>query len=174
MEEQSLGKQESPYSPLQIHVHCAEREDMMPAKKRGAKRRYRAASPSIWMLASEDYAELPTDAEDSPTEEPGSTSLVEVQPITQYANPSHPIAFDPAMNSLSGAQPQTRQGPQLRNTQKSALGNGLGGWNTAGSGFGLGGGLGGGLGSGLGGSRPAQLSGFAQVMGGGQGPIDMR
>lgn len=79
-----------------------------------------------------------------------------------------------SMNMNSYATQPARQTPRLQNTQKPALGNGLGGggWGVgAGSGFGAGGGLGGGLGQ-----RPSQLSGFAQVMGGGsgQGPIDMR
>lgn len=79
-----------------------------------------------------------------------------------------------------------RQTPRLQNTQKPGLGNGTG-W-----GFGLpnnspGGAAPGGFagaaaaGAALGGApgmgpRPTQLSGFAQVMGGGgsQAPIDMR
>ena len=80
------------------------------------------------------------------------------------------------MNTFA-SQPTTRQTPRLQNTSKSGLGNGTGGWG----GFGLpsSGGAFGGLGGapGLGGqARPGQLSGFAQVMGGGsgQGPIDMR
>jgi CCR4-NOT transcription complex subunit 2 len=80
------------------------------------------------------------------------------------------------MNTYPSQQP-SRQAPRLQNVNKSGLGNGAGaGWG----GFGLpgsGGGFGG-LGSapGLGQGRPGQLSGFAQVMGGGsgQGPIDMR
>lgn len=75
------------------------------------------------------------------------------------------------------AQPNVRQASRLQNTQKTALGNGnaAGGWAfgapSSAGGFG---GLGGA--PGLGPSRPGQLSGFAQVMGGGsgQGPIDMR
>lgn len=75
------------------------------------------------------------------------------------------------------SQPGARQAPRLQNTQKSAVGNG--GWGNFGmGGAGAGaGGFGGGA-PGLGGQqgRPSQLSGFAQVMGGGgqQGPIDMR
>ncbi|KAK4498948.1 hypothetical protein PRZ48_009459 [Zasmidium cellare] len=79
------------------------------------------------------------------------------------------------MNAFS-SQPNPRQAPRLQNTQKPALGNGAagGGWAfgapSSAGGFG---GLGGA--PGLGPSRPGQLSGFAQVMGGGggQGPIDM-
>ena len=69
----------------------------------------------------------------------------------------------------------TRQAPRLQNTQKSALGNGTGGWGSFGVPGGGFGGLGGAPGFGAQG-RPGQLSGFAQVMGGGsgQGPIDMR
>ena len=91
---------------------------------------------------------------------------------------------DTSTSTMNFTQQPTRPGPRLQNTAKSALGNGLGGgWNAGGGGFGGGGGgaggLGGGLGAGIGGAmagmgRPAQLSGFAQVMGGGQGPIDMR
>ena len=80
------------------------------------------------------------------------------------------------MNTF-GSQQTSRPAPRLQNTQKSALANG-----NASSGWAFGapssGGPFGGLGSapGLGPSRPGQLSGFAQVMGGGgaQGPIDMR
>lgn len=80
------------------------------------------------------------------------------------------------MNAYA-SQPNTRPAPRLQNTQKSALGNGTGGWGSFGmppSGGGFGG-LGGAPGFG-GQGRPGQLSGFAQVMGGGsgQGPIDMR
>ncbi|KAK5127768.1 hypothetical protein LTR85_004884 [Meristemomyces frigidus] len=82
-------------------------------------------------------------------------------------------------------QPAARQPSRLQNTQKTALGNGLGGggWGgvgVGGGGFGgvlpSGGGGGGGLGAGVvQASAPAPLRGFAQVMGGGsgQGPIDM-
>ncbi|KAK4544046.1 hypothetical protein LTR36_004544 [Oleoguttula mirabilis] len=83
-------------------------------------------------------------------------------------------------------QPAARQPSRLQNTQKTALGNGLGGGGWGGMGGGGGGaGFGGALpsGGGMGGSgglgqapTPAPLRGFAQVMGGGsgQGPIDMR
>lgn len=81
------------------------------------------------------------------------------------------------MGSYASQQPQSRPPPRLQNVNKSGLGNGAGaGWG----GFGLpgsGGGFGGlGGAPGLGQARPGQLSGFAQVMGGGggQGPIDMR
>lgn len=79
------------------------------------------------------------------------------------------------MNAFA-SQPTSRQTPRLQNTNKTGLGNGGGGWG----GFGMpsSGGAFGGLGGapGLGQARPGQLSGFAQVMGGGsgQGPIDMR
>lgn len=80
------------------------------------------------------------------------------------------------MNAF-GSQPNPRQAPRLQNTQKTALGNGAGGgWAFGGapSSAGAFGGLGGA--PGLGPGRPGQLSGFAQVMGGGggQAPIDMR
>ncbi|SMQ50923.1 unnamed protein product [Zymoseptoria tritici ST99CH_1A5] len=81
-----------------------------------------------------------------------------------------------AMNQY-GTQPNSRQTPRLQNTQKTGLGNG-----NAGAGWAFGapatgntfGGLAGGA-PGLAQGRPQQLSGFAQVMGGGsgQGPIDM-
>lgn len=77
------------------------------------------------------------------------------------------------MNVYS-AQP-TRQGPRLQNTNKTGLGGSTNQWG----GFGIPGAAAfGGLGGAgtLGQGRPGQLSGFAQVMGGGsgQGPIDMR
>lgn len=70
-----------------------------------------------------------------------------------------------------------RQAPRLQNTQKTGLGNG-----NAGAGWAFGAPSSSGAFGGLGGAppfgqgRPGQLSGFAQVMGGGggQGPIDMR
>ena len=98
----------------------------------------------------------------------------------------------PGYNSQQQQQPNTgaRQTPRLQNTQKP--GPGLGGNSTGGWGFGLpnnsaGGNAPGGFagaaaaGAALGGApglgpRPTQLSGFAQVMGGGgsQAPIVMR
>ena len=75
-----------------------------------------------------------------------------------------------------GTQQSSRQAPRLQNTQKTGLGNG-----NAGAGWAFGAPSGSAFGSlggapGLGQARPGQLSGFAQVMGGGggQGPIDMR
>lgn len=89
---------------------------------------------------------------------------------------AHPLR-NMAMNQY-GTQPSLRQTPRLQNTQKTGLGNG-----NAGAGWAFGnpasgnafGGLSGGA-PGLVQGRPQQLSGFAQVMGGGsgQGPIDMR
>ncbi|KAK4629685.1 General negative regulator of transcription subunit 2 [Fulvia fulva] len=74
-----------------------------------------------------------------------------------------------------GTQQNSRQVPRLQNTQKTGLGNG-----NAGAGWAFGAPSGSAFGSlggapGLGQARPGQLSGFAQVMGGGggQGPIDM-
>ena len=99
------------------------------------------------------------------------------------------------MNAYA-SQAGARQTPRLQNTQKTAVG--AGGWGNFGSmgGAGVGNGGAGGAGGfgrapGLGDvqqqqqhqqqqqqqqPRPTQLSGFAQVMGGGgqQGPIDMR
>ncbi|KAF2484904.1 hypothetical protein BDY17DRAFT_351756, partial [Neohortaea acidophila] len=100
----------------------------------------------------------------------------------------------PAMNSYAASQATSRPTPRLQNSQKPPLGNGTGGWG----GFGLqaspaggggaattpgGGAAAAGAFAGLGGAapglgaqpRPGALSGFAQVMGGGnsQGPIDM-
>lgn len=100
----------------------------------------------------------------------------------------------PGYNSQQQQQPGggARQTPRLQNTQKPGPGPGLGGNSTGGWGFGLpnnsaGGNAPGGFagaaaaGAALGGApglgpRPTQLSGFAQVMGGGgsQAPIDMR
>jgi CCR4-NOT transcription complex subunit 2 len=97
------------------------------------------------------------------------------------------------MPSYASQQPQqpnsasARQTPRLQNTQKPAgLGNGTG-WgfglpnNSAGGaapgGFAGAAAAGAALGAAPGlGPRPTQLSGFAQVMGGGgsQAPIDMR
>lgn len=69
-----------------------------------------------------------------------------------------------------GAQPNSRQNSRLQNTQKTGLGNGNAGagWSfgapASGSSFGA---------PGL--ARPGQLSGFAQIMGGGgQTQIDMK
>ncbi|KXS98501.1 hypothetical protein AC578_2620 [Pseudocercospora eumusae] len=79
-----------------------------------------------------------------------------------------------SMNAF-GNQQSSRPTPRLQNTQKTGLGNGNAGANWAfgapsSGGFG---GLGGA--PGLGQPRPGQLSGFAQVMGGGGQPqIDMR
>ncbi|KAK3672040.1 transcriptional regulator [Recurvomyces mirabilis] len=149
-------------------------------RRKKKKREYQPLE--LWEAVNDEDDGRPTDtpADGSVTdpEEQGQADLIApnrvLQADTNPLLPAEPTEVS-TMNSFSATQP-SRQTPQLRNTPKSALGNGLGGWNTAGSsGFGLGGGLGGGLGSGLGGARPAQLSGFAQVMGGGsgQGPIDM-
>ncbi|EME43931.1 hypothetical protein DOTSEDRAFT_71664 [Dothistroma septosporum NZE10] len=79
------------------------------------------------------------------------------------------------MNNTYGNPQNSRQAPRLQNTQKTGLGNG-----NAGAGWAFGAPSGSAFGSlggapGLGQARPGQLSGFAQVMGGGsgQGPIDM-
>ena len=155
---------------------------MKRAQRRKKKREYQ---PLEQWEAENEEPERPTDtpAEQSAGEEEVAGEAVAAESTAPRSawvevDSLFPTYLTEAqiMNSFTATQP-SRQTPQLRNTQKSALGNGLGGWNTAGSsGFGLGGGLGAGLGSGLGGARPAQLSGFAQVMGGGsgQGPIDMR
>lgn len=95
-------------------------------------------------------------------------------------NESDGTGGNPPMRSMNmntyASQQGARQAPRLQNTQKPGLGaNNAGGWAfgppSSGGGFG---GLGGA--PGLGPARPGQLSGFAQVMGGGsgQGPIDMR
>lgn len=92
------------------------------------------------------------------------------------------------MSSSTQSAFATRQTPRLQNTAKTAVSSGWGlGFpsNTASNGAaGFGSiGLGNGLGSGsafnsdlMGTNRPAQLSGFAQVMGGGStsNSIDMR
>lgn len=78
------------------------------------------------------------------------------------------------MNAFNNPQ-SSRQAPRLQNTQKTGLGNGNAGANWAfgapsSGGFGALGGA-----PGLGQPRPGQLSGFAQVMGGGgQQQLDMR
>ncbi|KAK1820121.1 transcriptional regulator [Friedmanniomyces endolithicus] len=167
---------------------------MSPSKSRRKKRDYLPAPPELWAPSrgggGGDVDEAGdadnADAEDSAAE----TALTHNLP-TQNHNPDH----DPFLLVILSSGP--RPTPTVRNTQKSAVGNGLGGgigggWGGSaavgggaaaaaaasgngsgnGGGFGLGGALGAGLGGGLG-SRPAQLSGFAQVMGGGQAPIDM-
>ena len=80
-------------------------------------------------------------------------------------------------NNSAGA----RQTPRLQNTQKPGLGNGAGwgfGLPNNGAGGAAPGGFAGAAAAGAPGMgpRPTQLSGFAQVMGGGgaQAPIDMR
>ncbi|PPJ52673.1 hypothetical protein CBER1_10566 [Cercospora berteroae] len=69
-----------------------------------------------------------------------------------------------------GAQPNARQNSRLQNTQKTGLGNG-----NAGAGWAFGAPASAGTGFGAPGlARPGQLSGFAQIMGGGgQTQIDM-
>ena len=111
---------------------------------------------------------------------------------TQQHPPSPTNMRSMNMPSYASQQPQqpnsasARQTPRLQNTQKPSLGNGTG-WgfglpnNSAGGavpgGFAGAAAAGAALGSAPGlGPRPTQLSGFAQVMGGGgsQAPIDMR
>lgn len=96
---------------------------------------------------------------------------------SEAGSASHQPLRSMTMNAYGSQPQQSRAPPRLQNVNKSGLGNGAAaGWGS----FGLpgsGGGFGG-LGSapGLGQARPGQLSGFAQVIGGGsgQGPIDMR
>ncbi|TKA79067.1 hypothetical protein B0A55_02512 [Friedmanniomyces simplex] len=169
---------------------------MSPPKPRRKKRTYLPAPLDFWAPSRDDGSgsvdggkdAYEADAEDSAIED----DLAHTFELTQYYNPDYdsfylstepPVLY--AMNAFPAvtATATQRQTPTLRNTQKSAVGNGLaggmgGGWGGAGAvggggggsgggsggGFGLGGALGAGLGGALG-SRPAQLSGFAQVMG---------
>ncbi|KAK1067097.1 transcriptional regulator [Friedmanniomyces endolithicus] len=182
---------------------------MSPSKPRRRKRDYLPAPPDLWVTSRGGGNEgvdgagdaNNADAADSAS---GNTRIHDLPTQNHNADhdPFHLSPFPPApyaMNAFPAvaATAAQRPTPTLRNTQKSAVGNGLGGgigggWggsaavggaggaaaaasgNGSGNagGFGLGGALGTGLGGGLG-SRPAQLSGFAQVMGGGQAPIDM-
>ena len=135
-----------------LHIHPFE---MDFRKKRGRRR-------PAWKRANELMAYWDTSTE-------ADTSADEAGTATQPMRSMNLNAF--------GSQPTSRQTPRLQNTNKTGLGNGAGaGWG----GFGIpsSGGAFGGLGGapGLGQGRPGQLSGFAQVMGGGggQGPIDMR
>ncbi|KAI7196555.1 hypothetical protein D0869_02785 [Hortaea werneckii] len=96
-------------------------------------------------------------------------------------NPNNNPLRSMNMNSYPGQQqqrPGPATGPRLQNANKGGIGNAtaLGGWSGVGGGTGFGGvgqaGGGGGGGGGMG--RPGQLSGFAQVMGGGgQNGLDM-
>ena len=131
----------------------------LPGRKRRGRRR------PIWETANElvTYHDPKTDADTSP-DEAGNTG----QPLRSMT-----------MNPYTSQQGTTRQTPRLQNMQSKGLGNGTGGWGGFGmpaSGGATFGGLGGAPGLGGGQGRPGQLSGFAQVMGGGgqQGPIDMR
>lgn len=137
------------------------------------------------IVIADDNIELLTSDQDSSTDEgPTTTGSTSNQPTLRGMN----------MNAYA-QQSNSRQASRLQNTQKTAVGNG--GWGNFGM-IGAAGGQGGGAGTvaspgpgpgagaGFGGvgapglgaaqSRPQQLSGFAQVMGGGgqQGPIDMR
>lgn len=129
-----------------------------------------------WHRADDLVAYTTSASENEDTE----TSADESLPPAGSASAQQPLR---GMNmNAYPSQAGARQTPRLQNTQKSAVGNG--GWGS----FGMGaqqGGFGGAPGMGGGGqqqqqppqqARPSQLSGFAQVMGGGgqQGPIDMR
>ena len=122
----------------------------------------RARRKPAWRTANELMAYYDTSTE-------ADTSANETGTATQPIRSMNPNTY--------GSQSTSRQTPRLQITNKTGLGNGASaGWG----GFGLpssGGGFGGlGGAPGLGQGRPGQLSGFAQVMGGGsgQGPIDMR
>jgi hypothetical protein len=128
----------------------------------GRRSRKKKWQPANDLLIFDSESEGDEPVADSGTDEAGTT-----------AAPPQPMRSI-GMNSSYGAQP-ARQGPRLQNANKTGLGGTANQWG----GFGMpsGGGFGG-LGGtpGLGQARPGQLSGFAQVMGGGsgQGPIDMR
>ncbi|CAK4033626.1 General negative regulator of transcription subunit 2 [Lecanosticta acicola] len=112
---------------------------------------------------------------------PAATSHpdVDVPSVKNAADSDFPEAgSNPPIRSMNmntyGPQQASRQTPRLQNTQKPGLGgNNAGGWAFGPPSSGGFGGLG--AAPGLGQARPGQLSGFAQVMGGGsgQGPIDM-
>ncbi|KAI6825088.1 hypothetical protein KC358_g8078, partial [Hortaea werneckii] len=93
-------------------------------------------------------------------------------------NPNNNPLRSMNMNSYPSQQQQRQgpaTGPRLQNANKPGVANAtaLGGWSGVGGGTGFGGvGQAGGSGGGMG--RPSQLSGFAQVMGGGgQNGLDM-
>lgn len=130
----------------------------------------RALSRASYHTAGEDDTSSATYANKASTD----------HEIDQTGNQAqaHPLSGRGMAMNQYGTQPSSRQTPRLQNTQKTGLGNG-----NAGAGWAFGapasgnafGGLAGGA-PGLPQGRPQQLSGFAQVMGGGsgQGPIDMR
>lgn len=138
---------------------------MALAHRLGRKARWHRADDLVANAASASENEDAETSADESSFHVGSTSTQQpLRGINMNAYPS---------------QPGARQTPRLQNTQKTAVGNG--GWGNFGMG---GGGGGGGQAGGFGGApglgaqqaRPSQLSGFAQVIGGGgqQGPIDMR
>ena len=125
---------------------------------RGGRRRWRRADNLVTFTNSaSENEDTETSADEGGTPVGSASTQQPLRGMNMNAYPS---------------QPGARQTPRLQNTQKTAVGNG--GWGS----FGMGGG---GFGGGAPGlaqqqARPGQLSGFAQVMGGGgqQGPIDMR
>lgn len=139
-------------------------------KQRGHKTNYQKPPASFWK-----DVELPPEQDTSADESADEAGTAAATAQQQQQQQQQGLR---SMNMNSYASQPTRQTPRLQNTQKTGLGNGLGGW---GMGLPSAGGFGVGAGAGLGGApglgaRPGQLSGFAQVMGGGsgQGPIDMR
>ncbi len=127
---------------------------------------------NVWQPANDLIA--------TPTTSPGPEDGVETaepraNSITNGAGSA--VAPQPmrslGMNTYGGQA--SRQAPRLQNANKTGLGGATNQWGAFGmptaAGFGALGGA-----PGLPQQRPQQLSGFAQVMGGGgaQGPIDMR
>lgn len=133
----------------------------MEKPKKDMGRRKRGKGKNRVELPAEAFAlpRVENNATDSEIDEAGSNAPLRGMNINTF-----------------GTQQGSRQTPRLQNTQKTGMaGNNAGGWAfgppSSGGGFG---GLGGA--PGLGQPRQGQLSGFAQVMGGGSGqaPIDMR
>lgn len=141
---------------------------MLPRPKAtGSRRRYRPRKHK-WQRVDETATDGDGAPDDIDDEE--EVSADEDPAIAGTASAQQPLR---GMNmNAYPSQPGARQTPRLQNTQKTAVGNG--GWGS----FGMGGagGFGGAPGLAQQQARPGQLSGFAQVMGGGgqQGPIDMR
>ena len=156
-----------------------------PSNAMPQSRKRRSRAPK-WLRADDLIAE----ADATSTSEPESSADEAINLTGNASAQSLPRGMN--MNAYAQQQPSSRQASRLQNTQKTAVGNG--GWGSGGFGMicgGAAGGAAGGSGGGnVGGSgfgagapglgsvqpRPQQLSGFAQVMGGGgqQGPIDMR
>ena len=144
----------------------------------GSVRRKPARRP-VWQPANDLIATPTRLPSQSPSEdEPSSRSNSESRANTPTRTAGTTTSTQPTtMNSYASQPP--RPAPRLQNANKTGLGASANQWGSGSFGIPSAGGLGGGFGGGapgLGQARPGQLSGFAQVMGGGsgQGPIDMR